>query len=612
MNRAISARQKREARIVGSHIFRAFLESISPARGFSFGEQRINWKIAKNYFEGMADPYKSFEFTFPGPDGKSVTVSKSTAELMKIQQSGYAQAQNELSRILSDLESQGIISGNNQLPENAPEHIRNPSSLLSEYPFTNDVYFPDPLRKIEGMAIPRGLSPMYLTPKAFDAGLVPSRVISEAIVSIYTAVAALHRSANANVSLSPAVSIATTRLGSTANMFNTLDNAARSPLVPKSARVPEMELLRGCWADNKYYGDVGSDRSLVYSNKNVYLPGLGEMNSTRVPDIYRTGDGNQRIYVNPMFPEYLRPIHAISLPQPGMRADSGLVVAGQSDYRWVKSLESRSQLWSLQSVCQLTPGRDNWIQAAGFNQPFTSDLSVRGADMHLAYFKGYMSRSGSLESVDADSVIRRLRDWYYANKSSCEVTVSDAMTDFACAVQLARFMAVVPPHVLLHSVMGYHNALLKLSFEYVGVPFSTAITDYQLKMRLEREGIAGLAARDGMMGTGDTGLGYALTVKSPDSVVMADAGLSATTVASLSIAASLAAANPVAGLVCLALVGCAVLIAELEGGYAQALITPRDRSKEELRDTRNKGLRCNMFRAYTPEFVVNSVPVLRV
>jgi hypothetical protein len=114
------------------------------------------------------------------------------------------------------------------------------------------------------------------------------------------------------------------------------------------------------------------------------------------------------------------------------------------------------------------------------------------------------------------------------------------------------------------------------------------------------------------VGTGDYGSGFGMYVKPPDSVVMADAGLSAATVASLSIAASITATNPAAGLVCFAFVGLAVLFAELEGGRAQNLITPRDRSTEHLRDAVNKGLRCNWFRGYTPEWIVNSMPVIKV
>jgi hypothetical protein len=605
-----TARQWRE---LGTFTYRALLDSVSPIRGVSGSLRSINWGNAGRYFEGMSDPYKQFEISYRGEDGKNVTVKKSTAELMLIDKSGYAQAQNTLSQILSNLEQSGIISTTDTLPDQYRK-LKSPDKLLTDYPFTDDVYTPDANKKIEGISIPKATQKMFLTPKAFDARVFPTDKLIEVIEAIYVQVAALHHSANCNASLSPSVNIAINRLGNYTQLFANLDNCASDPLVPKSARVPQAELLRGCWADNKFYGDNRSDASMVYSNKNLYLPGLGNPNDSRVPDIYRTGDGQNRRHVNPVFPEYLRPVHFVGLPNAGASANAGFMVNGRSDFRWLMSARQRRSVWTFSNLFETTGYNATQIsgERSGFYTNFIDDPKISESFRSSAqdYSGRWLSSFGAVS--DPDATIRRLRDYYYQNKSSCEIFVADAMTDFASAIQLARFLSVCPPHVLLHSVMGFHNALLKLSFQQCGIPYSTAIDDYQNKMRVERAGIAAMAAQYNLVGTGDYGSGFGMYVKPPDSVVMADAGLSAATVASLSIAASITATNPAAGLVCFAFVGLAVLFAELEGGRAQNLITPRDRSTEHLRDAVNKGLRCNWFRGYTPEWIVNSMPVIKV
>lgn len=609
-------RTAREWRELGTFAYRELLQSVSPIRGVSGSLPSINWRQNARYFEGMADPYKVFEINYVDADGKSITAKKSTAELMLIDRAGYMQSQDELSRIISDLENQGIISQTDQLGDSRFA-FKQGAKLITEYPFTNDVYKPDPLKRYEGMAVPKLSSNLYLTPKAFDRAQLPDTKVIEVLESIYTAIASLHRSCNANPMLSPTVHIGMQRLGDNHVLFENLDNCARDPLVPKSGgNIPAMDQLRGAWADNRFFGDNGSGAGIVYSNKNSYLPGLGNFNDARVPEIARDGSEtrNTTRYVNPLFPEWMQPIHFAKIAPPGSPATAGFTIQGPSDSRWMNSLRRRAPFWSLAGLFETTGyGITATPSASTFgNAPFVSDLRIRG-NIYDAPQTTFDTRTlSSFVSNDASRDIRRMRDWYYQNKSRDEINVADAMMDFACAVQMARFLSVCPPHVLLHSVMGFHNMLLSLSFKYVGVPYSTAISDYQLKMRLERAAIAQMASDYNLVSAGDYGSGFALYVKPPDSVVLADAGLSAATVASLSLAASVAAANPVAGLVCIALVGLGILVAEIEGGRAQALVTPRDRSREDLRDAFGTGIRSNWFRGYTPEHVVNSVPVLRV
>jgi len=342
---------------------------------------------------------------------------------------------------------------------------------------------------------------------------------------------------------------------------------------------------------------------------------LGNPRDTRVPNLYRTGDlgdGANTRFVNPAFPEYLTPIHCVKLPAAGMSPSAGFTIVGMSDVRYKLALSQRRPLWTFADQCTISI--PSGVVRPGAPYEGSGNLYSQFASWiyngDLASWRNEGSRID--ETNGPYGVMRRLRDWYYANKPNDVITVSDPITDMAAAVQLARFMVEIPPHVLLHSVMGFHNAMLKLSFLQVNVPYSTSIEQYALKMRLERDGIAAMANKYGLIDHGTTEPGYALTVKAPSSVIMADAGLQAATVTSLSIAAATCAANPAVGVVCLALVGIGILVAELEGGRAQNLVTPRNRAKEDLRYNRNGGVRTNWLRGITPEWVVNSIPVQRV
>jgi hypothetical protein len=606
---------------IGARTFLAFLDSVSPVNNLTSSSQRIlNWGEADMWFDGMADPYKVFSFDMPNVNGGRTNYRMSTAELMKIDRAGYEAARGELSNMLSEMQEAGILSIEN--PWNRDNTVAdymslaNPKSFLTDYPFKNDVYTANITEKVEGMAVPTTLmSPAYLTPRVFDRAALPDDMFIRYIERIYTAVHMMHVAANCNPSLSPAVHIALNRLGSTEAVFAAMDNTARSPLVPKTQNIPEAEVLRGAWADNRYFGDMGSERSICYSNKNAYLPMLGNPRDTRVPNLYRTGDlhdGRNTRFVNPAFPEYLTPIHCVKLPAAGMSPSAGFTIVGMSDVRYKLALSQRRPLWTFADQCTISI--PSGVVRPGAPYEGSGNLYSQFAswiyDGDLASWRNEGSRID--ETNGPYGVMRRLRDWYYANKPNDVITVSDPITDMAAAVQLARFMVDIPPHVLLHSVMGFHNAMLKLSFLQVNVPYSTSIEQYALKMRLERDGLAAMANKYGLIDHGTTEPGYALTVKAPSSVIMADAGLQAATVTSLSIAAATCAANPAVGVVCIALVGIGILVAELEGGRAQNLVTPRNRAKEDLRYNRNGGVRTNWLRGITPEWVVNSIPVQRV
>lgn len=605
----------RKSRDILKYVYMAGIDSLSPIRDVTaISGLRIDWGSAGSYFEGLEDPYKSFEITYTDANGREVRTSMSTAQLLKIQRDAYLTAQNNLSAILAGLQESGIVATRDSLAGSpglaaAYPHLRDAPSLLTSYPFTNDVYFPDMNAKVEGMAVPRGVQGMYLTPKAFNPSEFPTSALIETMEAIYTNVKMLHDAANANASLSPAVSIAMSRLGNTGTLFGNLDDCARDPLVPKNSRVPDIIQRRGAWADNRFFGDTAGNRTVVYSDKNTYMPGLGNFNDARVPEIYRDGPngGGSTRYVNPTFPDYLFPLHFATLPPTASPTSAGFSISGPSDIRWMHSANLRRPMWTWNNFGETTGyGVTNLYQ--GSDSSFVTDVNIGGRAIN------YNTRTmSSFLSADPSRAERRLRDWYLSNKPRNGIYIADAMTDFACAVQLARFMSVVPPHVLLHSCLGFHNALLKLSFQQCEAPYSTAISEFNQKMRIERAGIAATADRLNLINpSGTTEPGYALTVKAPDSVVMADAGLQSMTVASLSIAAAATAANPIAGVVCFALAGCAILVAEIMGARAQALITPRDRSREPIRYDFRRGIQTNWQRGYTPEWVINSSPVHRI
>lgn len=555
----------------------------------------------------MSDPYKRFKFNVPKVGGGTTEVEKSTAELMSIEQSGYLNARQEIGNILSILEGAGIVSTSNpwegegaaRLP-NGYAHLARPSELLTAYPFTNDVYKPDVNKRIEGVAIPKDSPAMYVTGKVFDPRVFPDSRMTLVMEELLTQIRLLHGSCNANAMMSPAVHIALNRLGFTDTMFAAMDKTATSNLVPKSTTGRILpEVLRGAWADNRFFS---------YSNKNAYLPNLGAPDRTIIPDIFRDGPYGDSTtnFVNPTFPEWFRPIHFAGLAPVGSYANAGFIIQGTSDRIWMKSLRERTPVFTFSDVSSIGIDGNGMVR---YNTSAYWNGSSGTPPMEV-----YGSRLDSFSRAaygDPDGHVRRLRDWYYQYKTKDDVRMADAVTDFATIVQLARFLYDMPPHVLLHSVMGYHNALMKLSFAFTGVPWSTSLNEYQSMMRRERAAIAEFS--NGLQVAGDISeVGYALTVASPDLVVMGDADLKAATVASLQLAIATCAANPIAGVVCLALVGIGVLVAELTGGRTQALIIPRDKSREDIRDSGTAGIRCNWFRGYTPEYVVNASPVLRV
>jgi len=588
------------------------IEPLLPKIGRSFAGGTLKWDGAKLYFEGLEDPFKVFEFNVPDGSGGTKRISQSTAGLLKIEQASLEQARNTLIAEIQGLIDAGIVTeqnpwegaGTSPVP-NGYAHLKDPGSLLSAYPFQNDVYMPDITRKIEGMAIPVKCSPMFLTPRAFDPNVFPSDRMFAVSGALLTAIKMVHNACNANAAMSPAVNIALNRLGYTDTFFAAMDAQAAMNVVPKRTGIPALEANRGAWADNRFFGDPNAQANAIYSNKNSYLPQLGALDQTSIQDIRRDGPQSSAStnFINPAFPEWFRPIHFADIAPAGSRPDAGFTLYGQTDPIYRASADRRRPLFTFSDVFETdgntlgVPGgvfrQDSWIGSMMFN-------------VHMSYF----NRG---EYGDPNVAIRRLRDWYLTNKVKCDVRMADAITDFAALVQLARFIAYVPPHVLLHSVMGYHNALLKMSFEYCDVPYSTSIVEYQNKMRTERAGIAALsqdARYQNLSNSND--LGYALTVKPPDSVILADESLRDATVASLSLAAAACAINPYAGLACFAIVGCAILVAEVTGNKAQPLITPRDKSRETLRDKRDGGIRSNWFRGVTPEYVINTVPVVRV
>lgn len=600
------------------------IEPLLPKIGRSFAGGTLKWDGAKLYFEGLEDPFKVFEFTVPDGSGGTKRISQSTAQLLKIEQASLEQARNELISQLQGLIDAGIVSERNpwegpgtaQVP-NGYSHLKDPSSLLTAYPFTNDVFMPDTTRKIEGMAVPAPCSPMYLTPKAFDPVAFPTDAMFAASSALLTAIKLVHNACNANPAVSPAVNIALNRLGYTETMFRAMDAQAAIDVVPKRRGIPEIEVNRGAWSDNRFFGDPANGATEAYSNKNAYLPELGAFDQSAVSDIMRNGEQSSRTtrFINPAFPEWFRPLHLAAIAPAGSRPDAGFVLQGQTDQIYRLSASRRRAVFTFSDMFE-TNGD---IMRAPGAEIFRADgwLGDISPNCHLSYFQRQSFGGWGTDAADyrdlPQIVVRRLRDWYLTNKVKCDIRMADAVTDFAALVQLARFIAYVPPHVLLHSVMGYHNALLKMSFEYVDVPYSTSIQEYQTKMRIERSAIAALSQNSRYQNLSNSNdLGYALTVKPPDSIILSDEGLRSATVGSLSLAIATCAINPYAGVVCIALVGCAILIAELTGNKAQPLITPRDKSRETLRDKRDGGIRSNWFRGVTPEYVINAVPVVRV
>lgn len=141
---------------------------------------------------------------------------------------------------------------------------------------------------------------------------------------------------------------------------------------------------------------------------------------------------------------------------------------------------------------------------------------------------------------------------------------SDALTEFAQLLCLAQFMVDIQSHVLLHSCVMFHQAMLQRTFEILRVPFGTTVPQYVAGIQAEnnmREQIA-VSNANSVLQTGFSLTAILSGLNNP-STSQARGNLSGSTVGTLPLAIANTIKNPTVGIPCALVSGVAALAAYL-------------------------------------------------
>lgn len=212
-------------------------------------------------------------------------------------------------------------------------------------------------------------------------------------------------------------------------------------------------------------------------------------------------------------------------------------------------------------------------------EPSAWDFDIRGP-------------SNALWRASAASRQRR-----YAEDTTAETTTADAVVDYAQIMNLLAYFVELPPHVLLHSCMYFHNFLFRTSYLQIEEPYGTSFAQYRQRLNVEYSATSQASAIE----KASQGFDFSGTPNS----------LEGQTVKSLAVAiAACAAGGPIGavfGIGALALQSIGAMIEEMN----RAPIAYRpDPGRSLLRDRWHSGISNNFWRYYTPDQVINSRPCI--
>lgn len=194
------------------------------------------------------------------------------------------------------------------------------------------------------------------------------------------------------------------------------------------------------------------------------------------------------------------------------------------------------------------------------------------------------------------SAVSRQRKFF--TDGSSEVTTADAVVDYAQIMNLLNYLIGMPPHVLLHSCMYFHNYLFRTSYNQVDAQYGTNFAEYRQRLNAEYQATSQATALE----KAATGFDMSSTPVSLEGQTVQSLAVA---IAAVALGAPIAVAG--AGLVAVALMAVGAIIAEIS---RQPYVYRPDPGKSVLRDNWRAGLNNNFWRYYTPDTVINSRPCI--
>lgn len=472
----------------------------------AYDKHHVRWAKSYEYFDGLDDPYRTMDFYVDG-----VMQHATTASVLRIDEVEQKAAVRSGNSLLASLRTRGLIVPN--LDENIANRgyetyhrkylenyghswvadsrlaytdvrMNDPSLWITEFPIAGDYWTGNRTDNLINLPIPKKVTdPVYLGPQFWNVDRVDGYRTNQLMDDITEALAIivrLHRAANCNLAMSPALNFG-------------MRNADFSALLP-----------------------VGSDAR------------NGNYNQVRIAYVNQGGGGGVQI---------------------------GGTRSGEFLYNDT-----------------LPPESIDFIVSAYGTSP--------------------------LLNYSMDTRQRRLNFFPSGSGNPATLYTYDIATDYAQIMNLLAYFISLPPHVLVHSCMYFHNYLFRTTYNFVGQPYGTSFANYRQHLAAEYSATAAANVSPLDLST--------FSFSSTENT------LAASTVMSLPVAAlgmSLGLVNPAVGMIAMGLTAIGMMIADLTREPRPP--DPRMIAFARLCDVKSHGLNTNYWRWHTPQNVINSRPVIR-
>lgn len=470
-----------------------------------YDKRHVRWAKSYEYFDGLDDPYRTMDFYVDG-DMQHAT----TASVLRINEPEQRAAVRDGNELLANLRTRGLIVPN--LDDNVANRgyetyhrkylenyghswandsrlaytdvrMNDPARWITEFPIAGDYWSGNRSDILTNLPIPKLVgNPVYLGPNFWntdrDTGYHTNQLMDDVIEAL-AIIVRLHRSANCNMAMSPALNF-----GMRGSDFSAL-------------------LIGGSDAANDSYQQV------------------------KLASISQGGGG-------------------------------GTVIGGSRNGEFI------------------------------FNDtlpPETIDFSIS------AY--GY----DPLMNASMDTRQRRLNFFPAGSGNRATLYTYDVASDYAQIMNLLSYFISLPPHVLLHSCMYFHNYLFRTTYNFVGQSYGTSFANYRQHLASEYAATAAATVSPLDLST----FSFSNTSNT----------LAASTVMSLPVAAlgmSLGLVNPAVGMIGMCLVAIGMVIADLTRTPRPP--DPRMVAFATLCDVKSHGLRTNYWLHHSPQTVINSRPCI--
>jgi hypothetical protein len=471
----------------------------------AYEKRKVRWAQSYEYFDGLDDPYRTMDFYVDG-----VMQHATTASVLRINEAEQLAAVRDGNTLLADLRTRGLIVPN--LDDNIVNrgyetyHLKylenygrswvndsrlaytdvrmnDPARWLTEFPIKGDCWNGNLSDALTNLPIPKKVTdPVYLGPQFWntnrDGGYATNQMMDD-ITEALAIIVRLHKSANCNMAMSPALN----------------------------------------------FGMRGSDFSSVIPN----------------PPSRSSYDGL-----------YFRQHKVANIIQ---GSSSGTIIGGPRNGEFVYGSTIPPE------------SLDFTILPYGYDPLLNASMNTR---------QRRIGSAGTSTIIDA----------------------YDIATDYAQIMNLLAYFISLPPHVLIHSCMYFHNYLFRTTYNFIGQPYGTSFANYRQLLAAEYAATAAATVSPLDLST----FGFSNTSNT----------LAASTVMSLPVAAlamSLGLVNPAVGIISGMLIAVSMMIADLAREPPPR--DPRLVANDVLCDVKANGLNTNYWRNHNSQTVINSRPVIR-